>query len=102
MKVVRSSASRTVRPYPQEMFLVFIFTSGCVDPRAHGSVGSHGKNSPVTPQGIDPGTVRLVAQRLNHYATPGPNVHSSDHVKGTIRSRTDAFECRQIIFADRE
>jgi len=27
------------------------------------------KISPVT---IDPGTVRLVAQRLNHYATPGP------------------------------
>jgi hypothetical protein len=26
----------------------------------------------VTPPGIDPGTVRLVAQRLNHYATPGP------------------------------
>ena len=25
----------------------------------------------VTPPGIDPGTVRLVAQRLNHYATPG-------------------------------
>ena len=22
--------------------------------------------------GIDPGTVRLVVQRLNHYATPGP------------------------------
>jgi len=28
--------------------------------------------NPVTPPGIDPGTVRLVAQRLNHYATPGP------------------------------
>jgi hypothetical protein len=28
--------------------------------------------NPVTPGGIDPGTVRLVAQRLNHYATPGP------------------------------
>jgi hypothetical protein len=28
--------------------------------------------NPVTPSGIDPGTVRLVAQRLNHYATPGP------------------------------
>ena len=26
----------------------------------------------MTPPGIDPGTVRLVAQRLNHYATPGP------------------------------
>jgi len=30
------------------------------------------KKSPVTPPGIDPGTVRLVAQRLNHYPTPGP------------------------------
>jgi hypothetical protein len=28
--------------------------------------------NPVTPPGIDPGTVRLVAQRFNHYATPGP------------------------------
>ena len=26
------------------------------------------KKSPATPPGIDPGTVRLVAQRLNHYA----------------------------------
>jgi hypothetical protein len=31
---------------------------------------SHGKKSPATPPGIDPGTVRLVAQCLNHYATP--------------------------------
>jgi hypothetical protein len=29
-------------------------------------------NSPVTPLEIDPGTIRLVAQRLNHYATQGP------------------------------
>ena len=29
------------------------------------------KNSQVTPPGIDPGTVRLVAQHLNHYAIPG-------------------------------
>jgi hypothetical protein len=28
--------------------------------------------NPVTPPGIDPGTVRLVAQRLNYYAIPGP------------------------------
>ena len=28
--------------------------------------------NPVTPPGIDPGTVRPVAQCLNHYATPGP------------------------------
>ena len=30
------------------------------------------KKSQVTPPGIDPGTVQLVAQRINHYATPGP------------------------------
>ena len=30
------------------------------------------KKSPVTPLGIDIRTVRLVAQCLNHYATPGP------------------------------
>jgi len=28
--------------------------------------------NPATPPGIDPRTVRLVAQHLNHYATPGP------------------------------
>ena len=33
--------------------------------------GKQRKKSPVTPPGIDPGTVRLVAQCLNHYATPG-------------------------------
>ena len=27
----------------------------------------------VSPSGIDPGPFRLVAQRLNHYAVPGPN-----------------------------
>jgi hypothetical protein len=26
----------------------------------------------VKPPGIEPGTVRLVAQHLNHYTTPGP------------------------------
>ena len=32
------------------------------------------KKSQVTPTGIGPGTVRLVAQRLNHYATSGPQI----------------------------
>jgi len=31
------------------------------------------KKSPVTPPGIDTRTVRLAAQCLNHYATPGPD-----------------------------
>jgi hypothetical protein len=30
------------------------------------------KKSQMTPPKIDPGTFRLVAQRLNHYATPRP------------------------------
>jgi hypothetical protein len=34
--------------------------------------GEPRKKSPVTPPGIDPETVRLVTQCLNHYATPGP------------------------------
>jgi hypothetical protein len=40
---------------------------------AYYAEGTTEKKSPVTPPGIDPGTVLLVAQRLNHYATPGPS-----------------------------
>ena len=36
------------------------------------SEGNISLKSPVTPPGIDPGTVQLVAQRLNHYDTTGP------------------------------
>ena len=36
------------------------------------SEGDMSLKNPVTPPGIDPGTVRIVAQRLDHYATPGP------------------------------
>jgi hypothetical protein len=64
----RLSALRTGRLYPK-MNLVLVFR-GWVDPRAHGTVRCHGK-TPETP-GIDPGTLRLVAQCLNHYDTPGP------------------------------
>jgi hypothetical protein len=37
--------------------------------------------NPVTPPGIDPGTIRLVAQRLNDYATPGPSTNTSKPLK---------------------
>jgi hypothetical protein len=61
-------------PLPPGMFLVLIFTSGWVDPRAmERSERDMSLKNPVTPPGIDPGTVRLVAQRLNHYAIPGPS-----------------------------
>jgi hypothetical protein len=74
MKVVMLSASRTGRLYPQEVFLVLIFTRDWVGPRAMvWSEGNMSLKNPVTPPGIDPGTVRLVAHRLNHYTTPGPH-----------------------------
>jgi len=69
MKVVRLSASSTGRLYSQEMFLVLIFTRGWVDPRAEGiyhwKIQWHHRKS-------IPGPSELVAQRLNHNATPGP------------------------------
>ena len=58
MKLVRSSASRS-----PGMYLVLIFTRGWIDPRAMvRSEGNMSLKNPVTPPGIDPGTVRLVAQ----------------------------------------
>ena len=45
-----------------------------------GSEGDMSLKNPVTPPGIDPGTVRLVAQRLNHYATPRPRNISTIHI----------------------
>jgi hypothetical protein len=51
------------------------FHQGLSRPQGQGTVGRYmSLKNPMTPPGIDPGTVRLVAQRLNHYATPGPGV----------------------------
>ena len=65
----RSSAKRTGRLYlrinPWYSHSEAVSTSGHMV-----LSGVPRKKSPVTPLGIDPGTVRPVAQRLNHYATP--------------------------------
>ena len=69
MKVVRSSPLRTGRLYPQEFswysFSEAEWTPGHMVP----SVAS-GKKFPATPLGIDPETLRIIAQFRNHYATP--------------------------------
>ena len=73
----RSSAIRTGHLYPRRnpwyLFSRAESTQGTTFRRKEPR-----KKSPVTPPAIDPGTVRLVAQCLKHYATPGPreDVHS--------------------------
>ena len=71
----RLSALRTGRLYPQEYswYSFSLRVESTPGPWFGRKEICHWKN-PVTTLGIDPGTVRLVAQCLNHYATPGPEM----------------------------
>jgi hypothetical protein len=64
------------------MFLVLIFTRGWVDPRAIvWSEENISLKNPVIPPGIDPVTVRLLTQRLKHYAISGPSITLVNRLK---------------------
>ena len=66
-----SSAKRTGRLYPRRNPWYSLSETESTSGRMVLS-GVPRKKPPVTQPGIDPGIVRLVAQRLNHCATPGP------------------------------
>jgi hypothetical protein len=68
--MVRLSASCTGRLYPQECSW-HSFSLGAESNPWYGRKGTMSLKNPQTPPGIDSGTFRLVAQRLDHYATPG-------------------------------
>ena len=68
VRQLHATAAFTPRNVPD----IHHFHWGLRRPHGRGAVGRNmSLKSPVTPSGIDPGTVRLVAQRLNHYVTPG-------------------------------
>jgi len=67
----RSSAIRTGHLYPRRN--PWYSLSEAESTSGHMVLpGELRKKSSLTPPGIDPGTIRLVVQCLNHYATPGP------------------------------
>jgi hypothetical protein len=56
--------------------------------------------NPVTPPGIDPGTIGLVEQRLNHYATPGPlikQIHLLSYHRILVFSNPVKFKSDMIL-----
>ena len=71
-RMVRLSASLTGRLYSQECSWYSFSLGAESTPGPWKGRKEMSLKNPVTSPGIDPGTVRLVEQRLIHYATPGP------------------------------
>ena len=62
------------------------------------SEGSMSLKNPVTPPGIDPGTVRLLAQGLNRYPTPGPSMSEYEIISKEPQKKLRSYYMRINIF----
>jgi hypothetical protein len=47
---------------------------------------------PMTPSVTDPGTLRLIAQRLNQYATPGPTLDDLKDRRGYSHLKEEVLD----------
>ena len=70
--------------------------------------GEPRKKSLVTPLGMDPGTVRIVGQCLNHYATPGSvmtlyllKVHLQAFLSISITQKCQILSCDILVANER-
>jgi len=92
-RVGRSSAIRTGRLHPRRNPW-YSLSEAESTPGNMVLSGEPRKKSPVTTPGINPGTIRLVAQCFNHYATPSPNM---THTFIKCNSKYSAFPDKCLL-----